>query len=117
MSAVQGWRMDSRIAILVPQENPPRGSAGSAIPGYAVLAEVWAERRDLSGREVVAAAQPIATAQCRFRIRWRGDFDTRARIQEGDTVYEILHIGELGRREGQEILASLPGPAEEVEAE
>lgn len=115
MSSVHAWRMDRRISILVPDEAPARGSAGSAIPGYSVLDEVWAERRDLSGREVVAAAQPIATAQCRFVIRWRGDFDTRARIREGDTVYEIQHIAELGRREGHEILASLPGPATEVE--
>jgi SPP1 family predicted phage head-tail adaptor len=117
VSTVQGWRMDRRITILVPDEAPARGSAGSAIPGYSALAEVWAERRDLSGRDVIAAAQTIATAQCRYRIRWLDGFDTRARVQEGDTVYEIQHIAELGRREGQEILASLPGPAPDLEAD
>jgi SPP1 family predicted phage head-tail adaptor len=107
--------MDRRISILVPEANPARGSAGSAIPGYSLLAEVWAERRDLSGREVIAAAQTTATAQCKFRIRWLEGFDTRARVQEGATVYEIQHIAELGRREGLEILASLPGPAADLE--
>jgi head-tail adaptor len=107
--------MDRRIRILVPQENPERGSAGSAIPAYSLLAEVWAQRLEGGGREQIAAAQTIATAQCRYRIRWLDGFDTRARVQEGDTVYEIQHIGELGRREGREIFASLPGPTPEVD--
>jgi head-tail adaptor len=115
VSAVQGWRMDRLVTILIPDETPERGRAGSAIPGYSPLIEVWAERRNGGGREVVAAAQTVATALCRYRIRWLDGFDTRARLQDGDTVYEIQHIDELGRREGMEILASLPGPAPEVE--
>lgn len=117
MELLTAAQMDRRITILVPDEATPRGSAGSAMPGYVELATVWARRRDLSGREVLAAAQTVPTAQCKYAVWYRADIDTRARIREGAQMYEIQHIAELGHRLGLEILATLPSPADGLEAD
>lgn len=102
---MEAGKLDRRITIEAPQTT--RDEYGQALVQFVPLATCWAEKRDLTGRELLAAKQVVASAQTKFRIRYRTDFDTTARIVYGDRVYDIEHIAEIGRREGLEILAKV----------
>lgn len=66
---------------------------------------VWAERRDLRGREYFQAQQVNAEVTAIYRLRWRGDLTTQMRIVDSGVTYEIVSPPiEIGRREGLELM-------------
>jgi len=67
------------------------------------LAQVWAEKKDISGREFFSAAVENSEVDTVFRIRHRTDVTTKHRIAYGNLDYDIVAIAELGRREGLEL--------------
>ena len=81
---------------------------GEAVIGYSLFAEVWAEVKPLSGREFFISAQFVPEAQLKIRIRYLSGVDEKCRIVYEGTNYDILHIAELGRREGLEIVVKKP---------
>jgi SPP1 family predicted phage head-tail adaptor len=69
------------------------------------LATVWAEKRDLRGREFYQANAENAEIETVFRIRWRSDVSPLNRIAYAGRDYDIVSVAEIGRREGLEIMA------------
>jgi SPP1 family predicted phage head-tail adaptor len=70
---------------------------------------VWAERRLVSDREQIAAAQVAARITARFLVRWSaltGGITPKDRLICEGREYEITGVKEIGRREGVEITAA-----------
>lgn len=68
-------------------------------------ATVWAEKRDVAGREFASSEIMRLQIQARFRIRWRTDVQATDRIAYDGKTYDIQHIAEIGRRQGLELSA------------
>lgn len=81
---------------------------GGQVKSWGNLATVYAEVVPLRGRELIAAAQFMPEAQVKFRMLYRTDFDESARLVHDGVNYEIVHIAEIGRRRGLEILGKRP---------
>ena len=109
---MDAFKLDRRIRI--EQPTVTRNSLGDAVATWSTLAEVWAEKVNLTGRELYAAQQVVPEAQLKFRIRWRSDFtpnrDEKMRLVDlrDEVTYGIQHIAELGRQDGFEILVRRP---------
>jgi SPP1 family predicted phage head-tail adaptor len=70
---------------------------------------VWAERRFVSDREQVAAAQVAARITARFLVRWSdltGAITPKDRLICEGREYDITGVKEIGRHEGVEITAA-----------
>lgn len=98
-------RLDRRVMLL--RRTVTQGSAGDAQESFTDLAEVWAERQDVSGREYVRSGQQLAERTARFTIRWRGDFTSIDRLSHDGQEWVVLNVAEVGRREGLEITAQI----------
>lgn len=73
---------------------------------WSALATVWAAHTPLSDGERMRASETAATASSRFLIRWSAavaDVNPKDRLMFGGVVHQILHVKEVGRREGIEI--------------
>lgn len=95
--------MDRRIQLL--SVTTTQDTAGGPVEATSPLATVWAEAKDLLGREFTAAQQTNAEITTRFRIRYRADLTPQHRIAWDGRSYDIVNIAEIGRREGLEINA------------
>jgi SPP1 family predicted phage head-tail adaptor len=82
----------------------------AAVPSWADYGlPVWAERRFVSDREQVAAAQVAARITARFVVRWSdltGAITPKDRLICEGREYDITGVKEIGRREGVEITAA-----------
>ena len=83
---------------------------GEPIESWNLIAEVWASRAQLSGRELFESDQVAAEALYRFRLYYRTDLDATCRIVYDGKNYDIKSVAEIGRREGLEVLAQLINP-------
>ena len=75
---------------------PVSGSDSRRTTTWAVKAQVYAAKQDVSGREFFQAHAVNAEDIVTFTIRWRDDIDTTWRLQHGRTVYNILEVNHLG---------------------
>jgi SPP1 family predicted phage head-tail adaptor len=100
---MQAGRLDRRVTIL--RRNLQRDEFGQQIESYDPIDTVWAQKVDVTGRELFAAQRPIGEGTTRFRIRWRNDLTITDRLQYDGTEYDIVQMTELGRQEGLEIVA------------
>lgn len=98
--------MDRRISIQTMTVS--RDAHGGQLQTWTELAEIWAQVIPLRGKELFEAAQFQAGAEVKFVIRYRDDFDEKARIVFENRQYDITHIAELGRRRGLEVTAKIP---------
>ncbi len=103
---MKAGNLDRRITISV--KTATRDSYGAEIIGWSTLATVWAQVMPLSGREYFTAAQFVPEAELKIRIRFREDFDETAKITYNNIDYDILHIAEIGRQDGLEIVVKKP---------
>jgi SPP1 family predicted phage head-tail adaptor len=103
---MQAGKLDRQVVIKTKTDG--QDGAGGATQTYTPLDTVWAEVSSPSGRQMMAGAEVINRAEMRFRMRYRSDFDETARIEHEGRDYVILHIAEIGRREGLDILAKRP---------
>jgi SPP1 family predicted phage head-tail adaptor len=88
--------LESRVTLQAPVID--RTGDGAAVESFVDVSGIWARRRDLRGREYIAAdQQTIAEADATFTIRHRADVTVRHRIVAGGLVYDILHIAETMR--------------------
>jgi SPP1 family predicted phage head-tail adaptor len=71
----------------------------------AAYAEVWAEKKDLRGREFFAARTVNSELTTTWKIRHRTDVLMTDRLVYDGLVYTINSIAEIGRREGLELQA------------
>ena len=84
-----------------------QGSGGGHKKTWSQLAQVWAQKIPLRGRELFTARQVVADASAIFRIWHRTDLDEKARlIDEDSTVFEIENVAEVGFHEGLDLLCS-----------
>lgn len=113
-------RMDRKIRIERQIETRDSQGSGESIPKWVPVANVWAEKVDVAGRERFTASQRFAEVDATWRIWWRADVDPTCRIvvSEGrgedlvERAYGIVAVNEIGRREGLEILSSGRGELE-----
>jgi SPP1 family predicted phage head-tail adaptor len=80
-----------------------RGAAGDVVTGWETVAEVWAGKRDVRGREILAAGAEHAEIETLLTIRWRSDVTASWRVLLGGRAYDIQAAAEIGRREGLEL--------------
>ena len=101
---MQGGRLDSRVTLQ--SRSVLRNATGEDVVTYSDVAEVWAEKFDLRGREFYAAQQAKADVTTRWRIRWRSDVSVLHRLVHAGRNYDINAISEIGRRDGLEIVTT-----------
>lgn len=95
--------MDRRLTLLTRVLAAPNAQ-GEKIASYETLATVWGRKQDISGREFFASGQLHAEASTRFTIRHRTDLTSIHRLTCEGVNYDIVHIAEMARRVGLEIL-------------
>jgi SPP1 family predicted phage head-tail adaptor len=111
---MQAGRLDRRIRI--ERNTATRNSRGEVIAAWTVVAETWAQKNDLAGREPYRSEQFESQSTTRWRMRYRTDLDPTMRIvhiQDGQ-VYEIDAVSEIGRREGLDVFTTVKRPARAV---
>jgi SPP1 family predicted phage head-tail adaptor len=99
-------KLDRRIVIKTPTVT--QDSHGGKVTTWTTLATVYASVTHLKGREHLVGGQFTPEAEVKFRLRYRSDFDESAQITHDGVAYDILHIAEIGRRRGLEVLAKKP---------
>ena len=104
MSELASGDLDRRITIETPQPGSKSGS-GAKTPTWTEFAKRWASKRDLKGREYFEGRQDQGEVTTEFRIRYLTGLKREMRILLDGLVYDIVHIAEIGRREGQLIHA------------
>ncbi len=75
---------------------------------YVQYDEVYAGKLDLRGREFFAAQQVNADATVKITLRYRSDIRPTDRIVIDGLNYNVLHVAEIPRRRGIEVLATAP---------
>ena len=95
--------LDRRITIQAATET--RDSQGGVVKVWATVAELWAERRDVRGREYFSARQEVAENMATFRIRWRTGITEKMRVLSDGKTYDIEAIAPIGRNEGLDLMA------------
>ena len=76
---------------------------GGEIVTWNDLATVFAEVRQQSGREFIAAAQVQAERLVVFFIRWFPGLTVLDRVSYAGTLHDIAEVREIGRRDGVEL--------------
>lgn len=101
---MQAGLLDRRVTLQ--QATYAQDGAGTPVPTWATVAEVWGRVEPMTVREPFQAEQEAAWVDTKVTIRHRSDVGPKWRITHGGRTYDILGVRELGRREGLEILAS-----------
>ena len=96
--------MDRRIIFAIRSET--QNSLGEMIETWPVFATVWAQVKNMAGREKIDANARRADADVQFMILWLADVVPTMRIVFDGRNYDILAIAEIGRRDGLRILAN-----------
>ena len=105
---MKAGRMDRRVSLQA--RTLSRNSYGEETESWSEIAEVWAEKVDLRGREYYAAAQANADVTTRWRIRYRSDVTVLHRLLYDSVVYEINQVAEIGRQAGLELITTAQVP-------
>jgi SPP1 family predicted phage head-tail adaptor len=98
--------MDRQISLYhqVVTKNATNGERTITYPS-AYAPKIWAKRADMRGTKRLIAQQTVAQQQTEFTIWYRDDMSiTDQVIDETGLQYEILQIGQVGRREGLSLL-------------
>ena len=69
---------------------------GKPITSWVPVNTVYAEKKDVSGREFYVAQAHHAADTVTFTIRWRDDIDATWRVYYHGKPYEVLAINGLG---------------------
>ncbi|HWJ88516.1 MAG TPA: phage head closure protein [Pelagibacterium sp.] len=104
---IDAGSLDRRIAL--ERYGVTRDEWNNPIEGWAELAKVWAEKRDVSDTERLRGAEVGSTLTTRFVIRWNKkvtDLNTKDRLTCDGLIYGVVGVKELGRREYIEITAA-----------
>lgn len=95
---------------------------GQPIQSWETVATVWAQVQQQSGREFFAAQQTVSERRTVFRLRWLEGITVTHRVvypavadgspppePDGNAIYNINEVRELGRREGLELHSTAAG--------
>lgn len=104
---MQAGKLDNRIRFeRATNTQDPR--TGEQTKVWVLVATVWADAAQLTGRELFAAQQVSAKVDAKFRIRWPRSFmptaDETWRIGWDGRYYDITSVAEIPRRVALEIL-------------
>ncbi len=102
MAIVASGRLDQRITLQ--KKTVLRGSLGGHDESWSMLAVVYAETLDMSGRELFNAKAMGSEATIKITIRWRNDVhpDMRVVFQDG-TMARIEWIMRVTRKQYMEL--------------
>lgn len=96
---IAAGRLDRRVTLQTPTTSV--GTLGGHSESWATLATVWANVRDLSGRETFNAQAAGSAVGKVVTIRWLSGVEAKQRVLLPDgAVARIAWIEEIGRREG-----------------
>lgn len=85
--SIQAGRLRHRVTIQSRTE--ARDSVGQPIATWADVATVWADIRDVSGREYLTAGADRAEVSTKIVIRHRTDVDATCRVVHGSDTYDV----------------------------
>lgn len=91
--------------IVIEQRAVTRDAVGSEVESWSTFAEVWAQKKDTSGREFYASNMESGEVTTKFTIRYLAGLQMDMRIKYDGLVYDIENISEIGRKRGIEISA------------
>ena len=100
---MQAGRLDRKIIIQTTTQG--QTDAGEVTDSWSTHATIWANVRQVAGREPFRGEREIAQADAIFKIRYLSTVTPKMRISYNGLIYNIISINELGRREGLEIMA------------
>lgn len=100
---MQAGRLDRRVTLQRPVQQ--QDASGTTTDTWSTVATVAAARRDLRGREFVAALAEQVEVETIYTIRHTaGAVPTQLwRLVDGERVYDIQSVAEIGRRRGYEL--------------
>jgi head-tail adaptor len=112
-------RLDRQITIQ--RKTVTQSASGDPVETWATLARRWASMDKLSGDERFNAPQILAQQQTEFQVRWSGDLAGLSPLDRivypaladaspeptptAGSIYDVLAVHEIGRREGLQIVA------------
>lgn len=95
--AINPGRLDRRISLRSPLQS--KSATGAVTNSWVDAGSVWASWLPQSGREFAAAQARHSEATGVFRIRHRTDIDPTWQIVNGDDLFGVVAVMEVGRRE------------------
>ncbi|PHM70028.1 phage head closure protein [Xenorhabdus kozodoii] len=90
-----------RDRITIQKNEQTRSPGGSVIKAWVNIAEVWAEVKFISGRELVASGRILSEATVRIWLRYRNDITT---------THRIIYQGNSSHSQAFAIVAVIPDP-------
>lgn len=105
--ALAAGKLDRKI--ILQRFTETRDSYNEPVKTWATLATRSASYEPISDGERFRASETAANASARFVIRYSAtvaDLNPKDRLTYNGDTYEIVHVKELGRREGLEITAN-----------
>ena len=97
---------DRYIAIEMPTIT--RGPTGQPIEAWATFVRMWMGKRDIRGRERLAAGeQELASEATVWTGQWIDGVTPDMRLVDGDKIYNIHGIAEIGRYDEIELTATV----------
>lgn len=96
-TAINPGRLDRRIRLLYALNQ--KTSTGAVRKEWVDAGNAWASWVPQGGREFASAKARHSEATGLFRIRHRGDIDTTWQLVNGDDLFGIVAVEEVGRRE------------------
>lgn len=105
---MESGKLRHRISIGAPATG--QDQYGEPVEGWTPVAEAWAEREDLSGRELFVAQQVAAEITTRFKLRHIAGLTAKQRLLLDGEAYDIKSVADPdGRRRTLIILAARVG--------
>lgn len=99
---MQAGRLNQRVTF--EQKSVTRATNGEEVTTWVVLDTVYAEVKQLRGKEFFAAAQMQGTMDHQIRIRYRTDITRDMRAVWRSQTLDIVSIAELGNKDALEIM-------------
>jgi head-tail adaptor len=103
---MQAGRLDRRVKLQKLVES--QSDSGAVVETPHLVATVWAEKIPERGTERFAEDQVQGWAVVRWRLRWfqenLEDPTVKWQLVEGQRVYDVQEVREIGRREGWEFV-------------
>lgn len=105
---MRAGRLDRRVTLQ--RRALTRDVYGGEVPNWTDYATVWAGREDKRGREEFEAGAVRGEAQAVFRLRHRPDVRVEDRVLDAGTIWDVISVAEVGRRDMLELAAKRAQP-------
>lgn len=100
---MRSGKLNRKISIQQPV-SAAKDAYGAEVVTWSTLANVWASRQQLSGREYFAAQQELSNIGIKFRIRYRDDVEPKMRVVSDSLTYDIESVIDADDRERELVL-------------